>query len=202
MVNPTDHERILPAFGEVALQAQAGARHLEHFRIHAAMRLMTSRTAFPHGLVLENEGSGLGGMTFSTGSRFSRMNTLGQKGRVGLPVGVMAVNAGHPVSGRHWMAVRKGKLSLNIDVALDAGFRRAARVVDQVPPLPFHGMEAPWAMTGFTSQLNSGLLINHQPGMRGIVKIPSEVLMAKHAILGPHILGPHCLRDRENGPVD
>jgi hypothetical protein len=50
---------------------------------------------------------------------------------------IMAVNTGDQMLGNR-VAVRQGKLTLHIEVALQAGFGRSTGIVDQMPAFPFH----------------------------------------------------------------
>jgi len=103
---------------------------------------------------------------------------------------------------RNRMAVRQGKLRLDFHVTLQAGRGGPSRIVNQVTPLPFHGVQASRTVAGFTTHIQAGLIIHHQAGMCRVGKIQSEVFMAEHAVLSANEFGTSRLGYPKDGPVD
>lgn len=137
VIDPSNHEGVLPFFGEMTLQAQVGIGHLKHFGIHASMRLVTGRAPFTHRFMFEGKRSGLGWMAIRAGPQYGRPNACGEQVGIAVTVRIMTINAGHPVF-THRMTVGKGKFSLNLKVALETGIRGTARIMDQMAAFAHH----------------------------------------------------------------
>src|SRR5262249_12388738 len=145
---------------EVTLQAKRLVTFVQQSLIDRAMGRMAHDAAFAHRFMFVNKGTALGGVTLETGlvrsekSFPTAMDLLGHaRGaafhRVAL-VGFMAVGAAH-LSFQDRVMMRQLKVAGNIQVTLQAGFRRFTRVNDQMRRAATLRMEASRTVAGFTA---------------------------------------------------
>lgn len=121
---------------EVALQAQNVITLDQHPRVDGAVRLMAGRAALTHRLVLEHKRTSLGDVTLAARLLLRGKACPTADDRLSL-VRIMTIGATDFSSTRdgpgmrpvqHWMSVRQTKLGALIQVALETGLRRFARV--------------------------------------------------------------------------
>jgi len=114
---------------DVAFQAKRLVAFGEHPGIDRAMRVMAGGAAFADGFVLVNKRAVLGGMALKTGL----VSTL-KLGPAALDdstlVRVMAVAAAD-LAVTQWMMIGEAEFCAHIQVATEAGFRRAIGIDDR-----------------------------------------------------------------------
>ena len=201
VVDRTDDEAVAPVLGKVALQAKVCIWDFQHLGVDAAMYVMTGGAALAECLVFKHEWTGICGVAFSTRSTGGLQNTLGEQALVVRAVWIMAVDAGH-LAIRDRVAVRQGKLALDIEVALQAGGRVFTRIMDQVASAAFLRMQAAGTMAGLAAKLQAGLVINHQAGMDRVFNIPANVIVTETAVFATDKIRSGRLGNRKHRPVD
>ena len=200
MIDPADHQRIAAVFGEVALEAKVGVADLQHLRVRAAVHVMTGGTPVPHGFVFKDIRAGLSGMALSASPARRCQYSLRKERLVLKSMRVVAIHAGDfPIS--HRMRMGQRKLPLYFKVALQACNRIATGIMNEMAAFTLFRVQAAGSVAGFTTILQTSLLVHDQTGMRRIAKIAAEVLMAQHAIFVSDKLGTRGLGNSKHRPV-
>ena len=123
----------------------------QHPRIDRAMRLMAGVAALAQSLVLEDKRPALHGVTLETGFVCAR-----QFGAAALDCGtfvrVMAIRTAH-FPFQHRVVVRQGELRPHIEMALETGLRRSARVDDRARATTAFHVQTPRAVARLAADL-------------------------------------------------
>ena len=143
-------------FLEVTLQAQRCVAFVEQTRVDRAVRRVTTDAAFFQCFMLENEWTGLRGVTLETGfvlteqqcsAAFHRLRQARSSALDGATdVRIMAIRAAH-LAFQHRMVMRHFKSSADFEVALEARVRRTARIDDLAFIATGRDMQTSRAMT-------------------------------------------------------
>lgn len=183
---------------EMALEAKGCIALGEHFLVHRAVGAVTGSAPFLDRIVCEDEGSHLCLVALRTGfipAVKLRATTLD---RVSF-VRVMALGAGH-LARENRVTEGQAELGLGIEVALEAGFRRFARVDDGACGPARLLMLAARAMAGFTSHVHGIFPFGLEFGVICCAEIPDNLLMALGATFSSDETGPRDADRCHHGP--
>ena len=88
-----------------------------------------------------------------------------------------------------------------VQVTLETGFRRLARIDNRVRSSATLDVEASRAVTRLTADVLCVFSFRHQPRVRRCAEIAHYIFVARFAFLGTDEFSPRNTWRRENGPV-
>lgn len=135
---------------EMAFETKRCVPLQQHLLVHRTMHRMTSRAAFAHRFVLENEGAMLRRVAF--GAIVTLRIHRSERGCCVAFVRLMAISAGH-FAFEHRMMMRQIKFAAFVEVALETGVRRLLRINNGVVRSARLVMNAAGAVARFTADL-------------------------------------------------
>ena len=183
---------------EMALEAKGLIARHQQALIHRTVRLVAGGAAFAQRLVLEHKRAELHRVAFA--ARF----ILRQQGRPtalhGRPfVRIMAISATDlPFQNR--VMVRQVELSALVQVTLETGLRRSARINDGVARATGLIVQAAGAVAGLAADVLGVVSGRLQPGVSGGLEIARDGLVALRTGLRTDEFSPGNARRRHHGP--
>jgi hypothetical protein len=154
----------------------------KHFGVHRAVRIVTGGATFEAGVVLEDKRTFLGGVTRETGLVGAGEVEGAALDRIAA-VRVVAIAAAHR-AGHHRVAVRQSKLAALLQVALEAGLGRLARIDDRAAGAARLGVDAGRAVTGLAAGVTGLGIAEREPAVGGGVEFGGDLGVA----LGARVL--------------
>jgi hypothetical protein len=185
---------------EVALETEILVPGLQHLGVDRAVRVVADHAALAGGLVLEDIRSGLLHVALGAGGVETVDTAAVLQDRVTL-VRFMAITAGH-LAGEHRVGVRQGEFTALVEMALEAGLRRAVRVHDIVAPAAGLGVQRAGSVTGFATDVLGIAALGHEFGVRRIVELGGDLLVTLGAFGRADEGGAGDTGWRDHGPVD
>ena len=172
----------------VAAQAQVGIVFDEQFLVDGTVRIVTDGAALAEGLMLENEGPGLGLMALRAALILHRHGQSARGFKDVAAVRIVTVHATH-VAFDDGMMLRQVEFALHIEMALETGFGIFAGIDDELRGAAGADVFAAGAMAGFaTAFAGHGRIFKVQTRMRTGGKFPDDVGMAIGAGPVAHIM--------------
>lgn len=204
---------------EVAFQAEVGVPLGQQFGVDGPMSRVAGRAAFPHGFMLEDKRTALGGMATEAAFVFGEQR--------GAAAGVnrafmrrMAIGAAHAAFG-HGMMAGEAELAAHISMALETeGFDRAGgrdgetRAVtaasgtsgsEAIRGFDFTagiGVEAARAVAGFATGAERVRSRRDQPRVIGRRKPSVDLIVALFTFFGTDVLGAGDIGKHHDRPVN
>jgi len=219
VVDAADIEAATGLLLKVAFEAQALITNLQHFVVGRSMDIVACGATFPHGLVFEDIGAALGGMTGEAGVVFGEESRASTLDRVTL-VGIVTVAATHAALGDGMMiglfelppfvqvafiAVFSGTPGIDNGLALASGrdLGAAGAIVHGRPAFASgFDVQAGGAVTGLATHVQGIGARGHQSGMRGGLEVFGNIVVTLSAGLRSHIFGAGNPRRNHNGAGD
>ena len=156
--------------------------------------------AFPQGLVFEHKRPELCRVTLTAGLVLRKQRSPSGLHRRAL-VGVVAVPATH-LAFEHRMMVRQVELPALVQMALEAGFGRFARVDDGVARAARLIVNAAGTVARLAPDVLGVVARRLESRVGGGLEIPDDLIVALGAGLRPHEFGARYIRRRQHGSVD
>ena len=164
---------------KVTLQTKIGIALLEHLGVDRAMHGVAGRAAFAHRFMLKHERPAMRRVTLSARVVFAQQRRAASFDR--WPVVRIVTIAATDFSLQHLVMIGKTKLTAFIEVALETGFGRFARVDDGLIGATRFIVQAARAMTGFAAHIHRAFAFGLQPGVRRRLEGLGDVLMTLSA---------------------
>jgi hypothetical protein len=161
---------------KMALETEIGVTLDEHLLIHRTMWIVTSRAAFAHRVVLKNKWAFLGGVALGAGLSLVLETRAAALDGIAF-VGVVTFGAAH-FAGHHGMAVWEAEFAAFIEVAMEAGFGRLARIHDGAFASTRLDVFAAGAVAAFTAGAFGVFALNDEFGVCGVIKALYGFLVA------------------------
>jgi len=181
--------QIFPGVGiEVAFQAQRLIALIEHLLINRAVRAVTGAAAFADGSVREDEGPRLLLVALLAGFGFAAELSAAAFSGV-TAVRVVAISAAN-LAGEYRMGVGQAELGFLVEMALEAGVGRFARIDDEAFAATGFHVLATGAVATFAAHINGVFALSLEFGMVGRAEVADEFFMAGGAFLRTHEGGP------------
>ena len=184
---------------QVAPQAEVGVAGDQHLVVHRAVRVVADGAALEHGIVPEEERALLGSVALR--ARLVRGLEVGATpfDDVAL-VRLMTIRASD-LPGEDRVRVGEAKMAAFVEVALEAGLGRLARVDDGAPAAAGGNVDAARPVAGFAAGVADLGLGEVEAGVSGPVEVLRLVLMALGALLRADKTSPRDLGRHEHGAI-